>query len=86
MELKAGKQFEVVEVLTDGTYDPNPFKIGGHTVCFDSTDVLVNGRYSGYRSIFREKHGCCTLYMFSDEVKPVGRLIVTKVKQNENTL
>lgn len=80
MELKTGQSFEVVEVLTDGTYSPNPFKIGGYTICFNSTDVLVNGRYSGYRGIFREKHGCCTLYMLPEEIKPVGRLTVTKIK------
>lgn len=80
MELKVGQQFEVVEVLTDGTYAPNPFKIGGHTVCFDTKDVLVNGRYSGYKGIFNGRHMCCTLYMLSEEIKPVGRLTVKEVK------
>lgn len=80
MELKVGQQVEVVEVLTDGMYHVNPFKIGGHTICFNSTDVLVNGRGSGVRDVFKEKHGCCTLYMTPNGVKPVGRLTVTKIK------
>lgn len=80
-KLKIGQQFEVVEVLTDGGYRVNPFNIGGHTLAFNGNkDILVNGAFSGDRSLYKEKHGCCTLYMHDDEVKPVGRLTVTKVK------
>ena len=81
MKLKVGQQFEVVEVLTDGMYHVNPFNIGGHTLAFNGNkDILVNGASSGDRSLYTEKHGCCTLYMYLGEVKPVGRLTVKEVK------
>lgn len=71
--LKVGDTFEVVEVLTDGGYD-KAFKIGGHTIgckSFTGVDCIANGEcfpmllYMSYRM----KH-----------IKPVGRLVVKKVK------
>lgn len=34
MKLKIGQQFEVVEVLTNGGYIVDVFKVGGHTLHF----------------------------------------------------
>lgn len=78
-KLEVGQAFEVVEVLNDGGYgDTSLFKIGGFTVGYGEgfragIDCLPNGSSnSGYSD---------TYYMTTgDEVKPVGRLIVKKVK------
>ena len=74
MDLKVGQQFEVVEVLTDGDY-VNVFRTGGWTIGkrnIMSIRCLSNGSNNyigrGYS-------------MWSNsEVKPVGRLTVTKIK------
>lgn len=78
-KLKVGQQFEVVEVLTEGMFtDETLLKIGGWTVGLDSPGRPVvrcfpNGsNYYNYPNL---------LNMFIDiEVKPVGRLTVTKIK------
>lgn len=85
MKLKIGQQFEVVEVLTEGDYlDTGVVKAGGRTIALDQDKerdghVLANGSRS---SIFSKSrlYGCVTAYMYGEEVKPVGRLTVTKVK------
>lgn len=84
MELKIGQQFEVVEVLTDGEYRDGVVKAGGYTIVLDQDKernghILSNGTRS---SIFSKSklYGCVTAYMYGEEVKPVGRLTVTKVK------
>lgn len=84
MELKTGQQFEVVEVLTDGGYTDGLFKVGGHTLGLPvdglgSFHILVNGVDTEFLDpdpTFGGKIG----YMYVSEVKPVGRLIVTKIK------
>ena len=77
MKLKTGQQFEVVEVLTDGRYI-DAFKVGGwiiahNTIYEDLLEVLPNK----YEPVTCQD----TLAMkVGTEVKPVGRLTVTKVK------
>lgn len=86
MKLKVGQQFEVVEVLTDGGYYGGLFKVGGYTLHFKEYEsgagkTLCNGPYNemGGLSI---KYGCLCRHMRSEEVRPVGRLTVTKIKQS----
>ena len=71
--MKKGDTFEVVEILTDGGYGKGRFKIDGWTIArkFDSLlKCLPNGK----------KTCNFPFHMYSYEVRPVGRLIVTKVK------
>lgn len=73
--LKVGDTFDVVEVLTDGDYSEEHFKIGGWTIgCVYSNniyDCLNNGSFI--------QGGLLSMYL-NTEIKPVGRLVVTKVK------
>lgn len=84
MKLKIGQQFEVVEVLTDGGYSFGLFK-RGMTIATGSAGsrllyTLCNGpRFYDKRIMPGEK--CHNAPMINHkEVKPVGRLTVTKVK------
>jgi len=85
MKLKVGQQFEVVEVLTDGNYPPGVLNIGGHTLHFkeysdNSGFTLINKFRPTTGVLFMEKYGCSVAFMKGREVKPVGRLTVTKIK------
>ena len=80
MELKVGQQFEVVEVLTSGSYI-NVFKTGGWTIGergIMTTRCLSNGsndyKGRGY-----------TMWSHS-EVKSVGRLTVTAIHDCESKI
>lgn len=82
--LKVGQQFEVVEVLTDGDYLSGIFKVCGWTLHFKEFregggKTLCNGPNYTIGSI-SIKYGCHCRHMYRREVKPVGRLTVTKVK------
>ena len=74
MELKVGQQFEVVEVLTSGSYI-NVFKTGGWTIG-EGGVRLIRCLSNGSDNYIGRDY---TMWSNS-EVKPVGRLIVTKVK------
>lgn len=87
MKLKVGHQFEVVEVLTDGNYLYEVFNIGGHTLHFkehsdNSGFTLINKSRRLTGALFMEKYGCSVVFMNGSEVKPVGRLTVTKIKKS----
>jgi hypothetical protein len=72
--LKVGDTFEVVEVLTEGGYD-NRFKIGGWTIGIPEDRIhycLCNEHKLPSKTILSMWTG--------KECKPVGRLVVTKVK------
>lgn len=79
-KLTVGQTFEVVEVLTDGTYsDKSLTKINGFTIGLKvhkdyGINILLNGT--------NEHQYPDTIYMsyVNKEIKPIGRLIVTKVK------
>ena len=82
--LKVGQQFEVVDVLTDGSYLGDVFKVGGYTLHFKEYEsgagrTLCNGPYNEIGN-FNTKYGCLCELMRNHEVKPVGRLTVTKIK------
>lgn len=84
MNLKIGQQFEVVEVLTDGGYQDGIFKVGGHTLGLpvdglESFYILINGVDTEFLEP-DPTYGGKTGYMYGNEVKPVGRLTVTKLK------
>lgn len=75
--LKIGDSFEVVEVLQYGFTDKTLFKLGGWTVSkedyFSIYTCLINGLNENvYFSKF--------LNMRLGEVKPVGKLTITKLK------
>lgn len=74
--LKVGQSFEVVEVLSDGGYsDESLLKINGVTVAYENSigfQILVNGH-----NIHNYKH---YLHMYKHEVKPIGKLTITKLK------
>ena len=74
MELKVGQQFEVVEVLTDGGYE-NAFKVGGCTI----SEPKQNGWYDTLTNFDSETNYTLNMKV-EEEVKPVGRLTVTKIK------
>ena len=78
MKLKIGQQFEVVEVLTDGGYPSGVFKIGGWTMTngemFSSIAKCVPNGENANRS-----RNILSMSVIK-EIKPVGRLIVTKIK------
>lgn len=83
MELKIGQQFEVVEVLTCGGYT-DTFKVCGWTLHFKEYingggKTLCNGGHYTMGKM-RIKYGCHCRHMFGYQVKPVGRLTVTKIK------
>ncbi len=77
MKLKVGQQFEVVEVLTDGGYI-DAFKVGGWYVS-RKPDIygLLNVFPAEYESAMDQD---ILAIIVGTEVKPVGRLTVTKVK------
>lgn len=78
-KLKVGQQFEVVEVLTDGGFtDKTLLKIGGWTMGYRDkysrfVECVPNGKNVGRFSNLLNMH-------IIKEVKPVGRLTVTKIK------
>lgn len=87
MKLKIGQQFEVVEVLPNVNYPPLVFNIGGHTLHFkeyadNSGFTLINKFKSRDGKLFKKEYGCSVAFMDGREVKPVGRLTVTKVKKS----
>lgn len=87
-KLKIGQQFEVVEVLTGGGYPSMALNIGGHTLHFkeyadNSGFTLINKFKPTTGALFMEKYGCSVAFMNGIDVKPVGRLTVTKVKNHE---
>lgn len=71
--LKVGDTFEVVEVLTDGGYG-NVFKVGGHTIGHKDE--------RGVYCLSNSEDFSIPLYMsyILKQIKPVGRLVVKKVK------
>lgn len=76
-KLKVGQTFEVVEVLTEGGY-LNLYKVGGHSIITHDRHVITNGIHP--YAIQRNEYNQHTAYMTKSEVKPIGILIVTKVK------
>lgn len=89
-KLKVGQQFEVVEVLSNWGYI-DALNIGGHTLHFkeyadNSGFTLINKFKSRTGKLFKEEYGCSVAFMVGREVKPVGRLTVKEVKENENTI
>ena len=77
MELKVGKQFEVVEVLTDGGYF-GAFKVGGWVIAHNTV-------YENLLKVLPNKYDPVTCQdiltmIVGTEVKPVGRLTVKEVK------
>lgn len=88
MKIKIGQQFEVVEVLSNWGYTSRVFNIGGHTLHFkeyadNSGFTLINKFKSRTGKLFKKEYGCSVAFMDGREVKPVGRLTVTKVKNHE---
>lgn len=77
MGLKIGQQFEVVEVLTEGGY-VEAFKVGGWIIAHNTTDEeMLEVLPNKYEPVTCQD----TLAMkVGTEVKPVGRLTVTKIK------
>lgn len=79
-KLKVGQTFEVVEVLTDGGYSDNVLKIGGFTIDFGYESILANGvnfyRFSKDGANFNQRWAS----MYKNEIKPIGKLTITKVK------
>ena len=74
--MKKGDTFEVVEILDYGEYDKRRFKIGGWTIA-RKLDSLLGCLPNG-------KKTCNFPFpMYKHEARPVGRLIVTKVKNND---
>lgn len=73
--LKVGDTFEVVEVLTNGDYDDLFFKIGGWTI----GNVYENDLYSCLNN-GKIRHRSSLAMWVDKEIKPVGRLVVTKIK------
>ena len=77
MELKVGQQFEVVEVLTDGGYFV-AFKVGGWAVAHNTIDEnLLKVLPNKYEPVTCQD---MLTMIVGTEVKPVGRLTVTKIK------
>ncbi|HLS54077.1 MAG TPA: hypothetical protein VK031_08900 [Tissierellaceae bacterium] len=83
--LKVGDSCEVVKVLTGGGYPKGTFKVGRDTVANlvyesdrgeESYITLYNSLLNGEVSIA----GMSKLTMFRNELKFIGRLVVTKVK------
>jgi len=82
-KLKVGQQFEVVEVVANDDYIRDEFIIGGFTLRgigerFNHT--LANGggwKYAFEKADLNHNHG---LFLNNWEVKPIGRLTITKVK------
>ena len=76
--LKVGQSFEVVEVLTEGCYDKT-FKVGGFTIAHMHSKsvymVLVNGN-----NLDMQKHSPWLAMFVGSEVKPIGKLTITKLK------
>lgn len=78
--IKVGQSCEVVEVLTDGEYtDKSLFKIGGHCTAQeiglpDILCVFPNGE-----NVINIKYGLTM--KVSTEVKRIGKITITKVKQ-----
>ena len=84
-KLKVGQQFEVVEVLDSMFHDKTLFKIGGFTVGKRYTGTLIKCMGNGSRTtdsvMGKVFMSTCYLNMYKNsEVKPIGRLTVTKVK------
>ena len=73
-KLKLGQQFEVVEVLTSGSYI-NVFKTGGWTIG-DGGVRLIRCLSNGSNNYIGRGYTMWSNY----EVKPVGRLTVKEVK------
>lgn len=70
-KLKVGQTFEVVEVLRDGGYGKYAFNIGGFTI--GNKNILVDGL-----NILSNDNS--VLFMTKNEIKPIGKLTITKVK------
>lgn len=88
--LRVGQQFEVVEVLTDGGYPSDVFKVGGYALHFKEFEsgggkTLCNG-FGNTNAIINIKYGCDCVHMFNHEVKPVGRLTVTAIHDCESKI
>ena len=79
--LKVGQSFEVVEI-TEGWYGKT-FKVGGHTIksLGDGWNhTLANGEdwdYADKKVDLNFNHG---LWLTGSEVKPIGKLTITKLK------
>lgn len=84
-ELKVGQQFEVVEVLYSTFTDKTLFKIGGFTVGKSHSERLIkcmgNGSKSTDSDMGKVFMSTCYLSMYKNsEVKPIGKLTITKLK------
>ena len=76
-KLKVGQTFEVVEVLTDGGYI-EAFVKGLQTIKIEREYVATHPSYREYPD--NVSNSFCSLYLSDDEIKPIGKLTVTKVK------
>ena len=74
MKLKVGQQFEVVEVLSECGYI-YAFKVGGCTI----SEPKQDGWYDTLTNFDSETSYSLRMKL-GEEVKPVGRLTVTKIK------
>lgn len=80
-KLKVGQTFEVVEVLTDGGFtDKSLFKIGGYCTA-EINKYLGNDAFDVYPNGINENNYPYPLMMKrNEEIKPIGKLTITKVK------
>ena len=76
--MKKGDTFEVVEILDDGGFVKGVFKIGGWTISMAYGLTLNEALVNGVKGLTFSRY---LLMETNKEVRPVGRLIVTKVKK-----
>lgn len=84
-KIKVGDSFEVVEVLKNTFSDKTLFKIGGFTLGMkytnEYTKCIGNGTKKIESDLSRKFMSTCYLNMrVGKEVKPIGKLTITKVK------
>lgn len=81
--LKVGDTFEVLEVLNLGGFTRDDIKQGGWAIGLRSYYVGRTGKLRGYDMVANGSSPTLRSFYMSftqQEVKPVGRLVVTKVK------
>lgn len=84
-ELKVGQSFEVVKVLDAGFSDKTLFKIGGFTLGETQTGNCIKCMGNGSKKITdpisnRFMSTCYLNMRIGSEVKPIGKLTITKLK------
>lgn len=76
-KLKVGQTFEVVEVLDGGRYI-EAFVNGLQTIKIDDNFVTTHSHYREYPD--NVSNSFYHLYLCDKEIKPIGKLTITKVK------